>query len=236
MLRNFASGNGYANQFVAANGNNFGIGAVGTANSNVIEQNVVTGNANGIFVTANARANVIRQNIVTGNPPLQVSQSFTTANCVTAPCTAGDIRNVAPAGTNTIEDNHCITVVTTPPFSTPPCRIFLPAANLAPLAVGLAFDSPRVSVNGSFQATFTGSNLTGETYFDIRVRAPGSTVDAAALNWQQGLMARHVIAQGTAVGDWRITGVRAHQDANEHTGSFAPVEATISVFVSPFGF
>ena len=191
---------------------------------------------NGIFVTANARANLIRQNVATGNPPLQVSQSFTSANCATAPCTGGDIRNVAPAGTNTIEDNHCITVVTTTAFSTPPCHIFLPFASLTPLAAGLAFDSPRVAVNGSFQATFSGSNLTSETYFDIRLRAPGSSVDEVALNWQQGVTARHAIGQGTATGDWRITGVRAHQGANEHSGPFAPAEATISVFVSPFGF
>jgi len=230
------SGNGYANQIVSANSNNFGIGAVGTANNNVIEQNVVMGNANGIFVTSNAVGNTIRQNVATGNPPIQVSNSFTTGNCATPPCAGADIRNTAPAGTNTIEDNHCITVVTRTELSTPPCRIFLPFANLAPLAAGLALNSARVSVNGSFQATFSGSNLTSETYFDIRLRAPGSSVDEVALNWQQGLTGRHVIAQGTAVGDWKITGVRAHQGANEHSGSFAPVEATISVFVSLFGF
>jgi parallel beta-helix repeat protein len=215
---------------------NFGIGAIGTANNNLIEANVIMGNANGIFMTTNTRGNVIRQNVATGNPPLQVSNSFATGSCATPPCAGGDIRSLAPAGSNIIEDNHCITVVTPTSFSPPPCRIFLPGAGVTPVVAGVTLDSSRVPVNGSFLSTFSGSNLTGETYFDIRLRAPGASADEVALNWQQGPAARHPIAPGTAVGDWRITGVRTHQGANEHSGSFAPVDTTISVFVSLFGF
>jgi parallel beta-helix repeat protein len=237
VLRNYVSGNGYANQLVSGNNtNNFGIGVISTATNNLIEENVIMGNANGILLGSNTRGNVIRQNVATGNPPVQVSHSYTAASCATPPCAGGDIRNNAPAGSNTMQDNHCITVVSTISLSPPPCRIFLPDPSLTAVVTGVALDSSRVPVNGSFISTFSGSNLTSQTYFDIRLRAPGASVDELALNWQQGPAARHPIAPGTAVGDWRITGVRAHQGANEHSGSFAPVDATISVFVSLFGF
>jgi parallel beta-helix repeat protein len=236
VLRNYASGNGYVQQIVSAGTINFGIGAIGTSSDNVIEGNVVTGNSNGILVTSGARGNIVRGNVATANPPLQESSSFTAATCATPPCGGGDIRYNAPAGTNTIVDNHCLTVVTTASFSTPPCRIFLPGPGLTPVAISLLFDSSRVSPGGSFTATFSGSNLTSETYFDIRVRAPGASVDDVVSNWQQGASARHTLPTNIAVGDWKITGVRAHQDASDHSGPFTPVEATISVFVSPFGF
>ena len=236
MLRNYASGNGYVQELVSAGTIDFGIGVIGTSSDNVIEGNVVTGNSNGILLTSNVRGNIVRGNIATANPPLQESTSFTAATCATPPCSGGDIRYNAPAGTNTIVDNHCITLVTTTSFSTPPCRIFLPVPGLAPLTTGLLFDSSRVSVGSAFTATFSGSNLSSETYFDIRVRAPGASVDSVVLNWQQGASLRHSIPQGTAVGDWRIIDVRAHQDASDHSGPFTTVEATVSVFVSPFGF
>jgi parallel beta-helix repeat protein len=236
VLRNYASGNGIANQLVSAGSINFGIGAVGTASDNVIEQNVVMGNSNGIFVSTDTRRNVISQNIATGNPPLQLSQSFTTSNCANLPCSGGDIRNHAPDGSNTIADNHCITFVTRTSFSNSPCRIFLPASEPHPLATGVLFDSSRVAAGGSFTATFSGSNLSNETYFDLRVRAPGASIDDIILNWQRGASARHSLPPGTAVGDWKVTGVRAHQDINEHTGPVATVEAIVSVFVSPFAF
>jgi len=61
-----------------------------------------------------------------------------------------------------------------------------------------------------------------------------SPQDDVALNWQQDGSAPHAIPQNTALGDWTITGVRAHADANDHTCPFAPVQATIFVFMSPF--
>jgi parallel beta-helix repeat protein len=234
VLRNYVSGNGYDQQLVSAGVTDFGIGVL-NGNDNVIEGNVVTGNSNGIFVTSNARGNIVRGNIATANPALQQSTTFTATTCATPPCRGGDLRISAPEGANTIVDNHCITVVTNASFTTPPCRIFLPTSDLT-LTTGLSFDSSRVPVGGSFNATFSGSNLTSETYFDIRVRAPGTNVDQEVPNWQKGPTTRHTIAEGTAAGDWRITGVRAHQDTNEHSGPFAPIEAIVSVFVSPFGF
>ncbi len=236
MLRNYAGGNGYVQQLVTAGTIDFGIGAIGTSADNVIEDNVVTGNANGIVLGSNARGNIVRRNMAIGNPALQDSSSFTATTCASPPCNGSDIRNVAPAGTNTIVDNHCITLISSVSLSTPPCRIFLPAADATPLATGLVVDPSSVPVKGAFTSTFSGNNLTSGTYFDIRVRAPSANADVVVLNWQQGLAARHAIPVGTAIGDWRVTGVRAHQDMNEHSGSFALVQATLSVFVLPFGF
>jgi parallel beta-helix repeat protein len=94
------SGNGYA-----ALGNDFGIGLTSLGNNdNVIVDNVVVGNANGILLVAGAEGNFIRRNIVAGNPAIQVS--------VDNPTTTGvDIRNLAAPGTNTFEDNFCLTAV-----------------------------------------------------------------------------------------------------------------------------
>jgi parallel beta-helix repeat protein len=70
----------------------------------VIEDNEVTGNTNGIIIAAGAEGNVIRRNTVVANPPVQISLTFPTANGV-------DIRNGATTGTNTIDDNLCLTAV-----------------------------------------------------------------------------------------------------------------------------
>jgi parallel beta-helix repeat protein len=234
VLRNYASGNGYANQIASAI--NFGIGVISTSNDNVIEGNVVMGNSNGFLVGSNTRRNVIRGNVATGNPALQVSSTFTATTCASPPCAGGDIRNSAPANANTMVDNHCITLVSTTSLSAPPCRIFLPASYPTPLVAGLLLDSSRVPAGGSFNAVFSGSNLNTETYFDMRVRAPGASADEVVWNWQQGASASHTLPRSTVVGDWRITGVRAHQDANDHSGPFVPSQATLSVFVSPFSF
>jgi len=76
-------------------------------NDNVIEDNKIMGNTNGIIVVAGAAGNVIRRNTVVGNPPVQVSTTFPAAGGV-------DIRNGAAAGTNTIDDNVCLTAVNAP--------------------------------------------------------------------------------------------------------------------------
>jgi parallel beta-helix repeat protein len=74
------------------------------SNDNVIEDNKVTGNTNGIVLVAGTTGNVVRRNIVVANPPVQVSVTFPQADGV-------DIRNGATPGTNTIEDNICLTAV-----------------------------------------------------------------------------------------------------------------------------
>ena len=62
------------------------------------------GNTNGIILVAGAEGNIIRRNTVVGNPPVQISTTFPAAGGV-------DIRNSAAPGTNTIDDNVCLTAV-----------------------------------------------------------------------------------------------------------------------------
>jgi hypothetical protein len=98
-----------------------------------------------------------------------------------------------------------------------------------PFATGITFDRPRVSVGSSYTATFTGDNLTDKTYFDVRFRPPRGTADEVVWNAQQGISAEHTVVSTGALGVWTVTGVRAHQDINDHSGAFVPVSATITV-------
>jgi hypothetical protein len=66
-------------------------------------------------------------------------------------------------------------------------------------------------------------------YFDVQYRAPGSSLDMVALNWQIGATASHPVPSGTAIGPWTIDGVHAHLDPENHTGDFVPVSATLTV-------
>ena len=97
------------------------------------------------------------------------------------------------------------------------------------IVTGISFDSTTVSSTGSFNATITGSNLDSQTYFDVMVRPPGAASDVVALNWQMGTSASHPLSAGIAPGTWTVSGVRAHQDPADHSASFAPVSATITV-------
>jgi len=97
------------------------------------------------------------------------------------------------------------------------------------IVTGITFDTNNARIDGSFDATISGSNLVGLTYFDVRFRAPGGSADLIALNWQAGPSASHTIPAGSAIGTWTINGVRAHQDAGDHTGSFVPVFGSITV-------
>jgi hypothetical protein len=94
---------------------------------------------------------------------------------------------------------------------------------------GLAFSSSTVRIGSSFSAAFTGSNLTDLTYFDVRYRAPGSTTDQEAQNWQRGVTANHLVGAEIAAGTWMATGVRPHQNSADHSGNFAPVSVTLTV-------
>jgi parallel beta-helix repeat protein len=220
VLRNKTSGNGYVRPANATS--NFGIGLLAGGN-NLIEENIVTGNVTGIRINAAASANIFRGNVIAGNPPIVV------ANTVPEITASGfDIMNLSAAGTNTFENNTCVTSMNAP------CGSLKSEMDMLPLASGLAFDLSRVRRGGSVTCTFSGNNLSGTTYFDVRFRAPGAGGDDVALNWQQGMSAPHAVPQTSALGDWTITGIRAHADANDHTGPFVSVQATISVFVSPF--
>ena len=219
MLRNQLSGNGY----VRTVGSNFGFGLLGTASDNVIEDNVITGNVTGIRIVPTAVRNVFRGNVVAGNPPIIVSNN----SPENAPF-GFDILNLAPPGANTFENNTCITSMNAP------CANLKSETDVTPAATTIVFDRPRAPRGGSVNAIFSGKNLTTGTYFDVRFRAPGADVDDVGLNWQQGPSAPHAVPQNTVLGDWTISGVRAHQDVNDHTGPFAAVQATLNVFVSPF--
>jgi len=93
----------------------------------------------------------------------------------------------------------------------------------------LRFDQTSVVAGSSYSLSVSGSNLTSETFLDVRFISPGSNESAVVLNWQRGLAASHDVAAGTASGTWTINGVRAHEIETDHTGDFVPVSATITV-------
>jgi photosystem II stability/assembly factor-like uncharacterized protein len=97
------------------------------------------------------------------------------------------------------------------------------------IVTGISFDTTTVSSTGSFNATITGSNLDSQTYFDVMVRPPGAASDVVALNWQIGTSASHPLSAGISLGTWTVSGVRAHADPADHSATFAPVSASITV-------
>ena len=114
-------------------------------------------------------------------------------------------------------------------FST--AEIYTPNVLVPPVAPdNFQFDSSSVAPGSSYIVNISGSNLTAESFFDIRFRIPGSTLDQVVLNWQQGTSSAHLVPVGLAAGIWTVTGVRAHQIETDHTGIFFPVSATITVF------
>jgi hypothetical protein len=98
--------------------NDFGIGLVGSSSGNVIEENGIGGNINGLALLrlggATPTGNLIRKNVIVGNPPIEVSADNPGINPVGA-----DIRDFSEAGSNTFEDNLCITY--TGATDPPPC-------------------------------------------------------------------------------------------------------------------
>ena len=64
----------------------------------------------------------------------------------------------------------------------------------------MKFDPVRISLGRSFTATFSGTNMTDQTYFDVRYRYPGDDTDQVVLNWQHGLSAVHSVTTDTVVG------------------------------------
>jgi hypothetical protein len=98
-----------------------------------------------------------------------------------------------------------------------------------PTVTGITFDVPVVSGGGSYTAIIVGLNLGDDTVFDIQVRAPGSTVEIEAFNWQTGTSASHSVPAGLDTGTWIVDAARAHQDPGNHTGRSGQVSATITV-------
>jgi len=93
----------------------------------------------------------------------------------------------------------------------------------------LRFDRTSVMAGGSFSVNISGPNLTTQTFFDVRFASPESNVSDVTLNWQRGVAATHSVPAGIAVGIWTITGVRAHEIETDHTASFVPVSANLTI-------
>jgi galactose oxidase-like protein len=104
-------------------------------------------------------------------------------------------------------------------------NVLIPAS----IAKGVSFNRSVVAAGSSYSVEVSGSNLTGQTFFDVRFTSPGSNESAVALNWQRGLTAIHGVDAGIASGTWTINGVRAHELENDHTSNFIPVTATITI-------
>jgi len=109
-------------------------------------------------------------------------------------------------------------------------ELYLPSVVVpAPVVTSIQFDRTTVVAGTSYSVNVSGSNLTPQTFFDVRFAAPGSNASEFVLNWQRGLSASHPIPIGIEAGRWTINGVRAHEIETDHTGSFMPVAATITV-------
>ena len=98
-----------------------------------------------------------------------------------------------------------------------------------PVVNGVVVNSATVRLGTTVTATLAGANLSAQTYFDVRFRRPGATSDETVQNWQQGTSGNHNIPETTPTGTWRVTGVRAHRDINDHTASFVPSAASLTV-------
>ena len=105
---NAAQGNGYSEP-----ADDFGIGLVGAASGNVVEQNTVSGNTNGLYIASGTVDNVIRENVIVGNPAIQSAATRPDSRAL-------DIVNLAPAGQTTFERNVCVTALNAPCSVTTP--------------------------------------------------------------------------------------------------------------------
>jgi hypothetical protein len=112
----------------------------------------------------------------------------------------------------------------------PDAELYVPSVLIpAQTVTDLRFDRMSVATSASFSANIAGSNLTTDTFFDVRFTGPGSSDSAVVLNWQRGSVESHDVPAALAAGKWTINGVRAHQIETDHTGTFFPVSATITV-------
>jgi hypothetical protein len=94
---------------------------------------------------------------------------------------------------------------------------------------GLTLNPASVRVGDSFSATISGINISEKAYFDLRFRAPGSSRDEVAVNWQQGTVSNHSVPSAATVGPWTITGIRSHQVVDDFGGEFASVSEVLNI-------
>jgi hypothetical protein len=99
----------------------------------------------------------------------------------------------------------------------------------APIAKKVQFNRSVVTGGSSYSVEVSGSNLTPQTFFDVRFTRPGSHESAVVLNWQKGVTVIHGVDANVASGRWTINGVRAHEIETDHTGNFFPFKAAITV-------
>jgi photosystem II stability/assembly factor-like uncharacterized protein len=104
-----------------------------------------------------------------------------------------------------------------------------PVLSGEPLVGAMSFDPASTRPGGSFSARFSGTNLTDETYFDIRFQSPDSNSDQVVLNWQRGTAAAHAVPANTILGIWKITGVRAHENSSDHSAPFISISVALTV-------
>jgi hypothetical protein len=185
---NVYSGNGSAHSTFSggATSNNFGVGLVGTSHDNLIEKNKIGGNLNGVLILKSTQGgNIIRRNIIAGNPPVQVSAEFGAA-------IGADIQDLSTPGSNTFQDNRCLTYAGSPTEHAPCPSISKPdddedQQERAIAAFGrnrLAFPQPRL-VNAVFRPSdrplprATRSAGSAQTASSDSVTVTGKVVDAA---------------------------------------------------------
>jgi hypothetical protein len=112
-------------------------------------------------------------------------------------------------------------------------ELYIPSVLIpAQVVTGLRVDQTSVVAGTTYSITVSGSNLSPQAFFDVRFVSPDSNESAVVLNWQRGLVAKHDLPPGIASGNWTINGVRAHEIETDHTGSFFPVNARITVSVN----
>jgi para-nitrobenzyl esterase len=107
------------------------------------------------------------------------------------------------------------------------------AGDPIPLISEIGFSPNTVRLGSSFTAKVAGTSLDENTYVDLRFRVPGSTTDEFVMNWQQGPAGSHPVARNISLGMWTVTGVRAHRERDDHSGSFDPVAANFTVVNAP---
>ena len=133
-----------------------------------------------------------------------------------------------PDGTVLIAGGYSVWLWPNPSGSSS-AELYVPRLLTPPLVVNdLRFDLTVVTAGASYSVNISGSGLIAETFFDVRFTTPGNNA-SVVLNWQRGPAASHAVPVGTASGNWTINGVRAHQIEEDHTSSFVPVSATITV-------
>jgi len=133
-----------------------------------------------------------------------------------------------PDGTVLIAGGYSVWLSPNPGGSSS-AELYVPRLLTPPLVVNdLRFDLTVVTAGASYSVNISGSGLIAETFFDVRFTSPGNNA-SVVLNWQRGPAASHAVPVGTASGNWTINGVRAHQIEEDHTSSFVPVSATITV-------